>query len=210
MFLFNGCNSSSNEAYTNYLFTYFVGNGEGEEAVHYAISPDGYHYYALNNNRPILDSKKISVTGGVRDPHILRGEDGTYYMVLTNLLSKNGWTNTAMILLTSKDLISWTSTVIDIPEAYPEKFGNVNRVWAPQTIYDKEKDKYMVYFSLLEPGSYDKIYYAYANADFNGLEAAPEQLFYSPNEKANIDGDIIYNNGKYHLFYKTEVPRIKV
>ena len=204
LFLFNGCSSSSNETYTNYLFTYFVGNGEGEEAVHYAISPDGYHYYALNNNMPILESHKISVTGGVRDPHILRGEDGTYYMVLTDLLSKNGWTNTAMILLTSKDLISWTSTVIDIPEAYPEKFGNVNRVWAPQTIYDKEKDKYMVYFSMLEPGSYDKIYYAYANEDFNGLEAAPEQLFYSPNEKANIDGDIIYNNGKYHLFYKTE------
>ena len=34
---------------TAYLFTYFTGNAEGEEAVHYGISRDGYNFYALNN-----------------------------------------------------------------------------------------------------------------------------------------------------------------
>jgi len=202
--LFSCSESKPTNEYSNYLFAYFTGNGEGEEAVHYAISSDGYNYYALNNDKPIIETSKISKAGGVRDPHILRGEDGTFYMVLTDLKSAEGWTNTAMLLLKSDDLVNWESSLIDIPEIFPDQFSDVNRVWAPQTIFDKAKGKYMVYFSMLQPGSYDKIYYAYANEDFTGLEKAPEQLFYSPNKKANIDGDIIVKDDKFHLFYKTE------
>ena len=49
-----------------YLFTYFTGNKVEEEAIRFGVSLDGYHYYALNNNNPVIDSKKISSTGGVR------------------------------------------------------------------------------------------------------------------------------------------------
>jgi beta-xylosidase len=115
-----------------------------------------------------------------------------------------GWNNTAMILLKSNDLVNWESTIIDIPETFPDEFSDVNRVWAPQTFYDEEIGKNMVYFSMLQPGSYDKIYYAYTNKNFTALEGKPEQLFYNPNEMASIDGDIVKKDGKYHLFYKTE------
>ena len=65
-----------------YLFVYFTGNRMSEEAIRMAVSPDGYNYYALNGNQPVIDSREISSTGGVRDPHILRCEDGkTFYMV---------------------------------------------------------------------------------------------------------------------------------
>lgn len=71
---------------TAYLFTYFTGNAKAEEAIRFAVSTDGYHYKALNNNNPVISSEKISSTGGVRDPHILRGEDGkTFYMVATDM-----------------------------------------------------------------------------------------------------------------------------
>ncbi|PKD17703.1 beta-xylosidase [Salegentibacter salinarum] len=186
-----------------YLFTYFTGNGEGEEAVRYALSEDGYNYYALNNNEPIISSEEISNTGGVRDPHILRGANRSFRMVVTDLLTQNGWSNTEMVLLKSDNLIDWTSTVINIPDTF-EEFSDVSRVWAPQTFYDEEKEKYMVYFSMLQPDSYDKIYYAYANEDFTELETTPKQLFYNPKEMASIDGDIIKKDGKFHLFYKTE------
>lgn len=51
-----------------YLFVYFTGNKMSEEAIRMGVSLDGYNYKALNGNRPILDSRVISSTGGVRDP----------------------------------------------------------------------------------------------------------------------------------------------
>ena len=199
--LLYSCDSS--EQPIAYLFSYFTGNGPDQEQVHYALSRDGLNYYALNNNQPVLDSKTISSTGGVRDPHILRGENGQFYMVLTDLyVPEMGWQNTAMVLLKSSDLINWAHTVVNIPKTFPEVFGDVYRVWAPQTIYDPEAKKYMLYWSMLQPGGKDIIYYAYANEDFTGLESRPQQLLYK--DGACIDGDIVYHNGKYHLFFKNE------
>jgi len=197
---------------TAYLFVYFTGNNVDQESVHYAVSPNGYNYYALNNNRPVLSSA-ISATGGVRDPHILRGNDGTaFYMACTDMTSSKGWdSNRGMVLLKSTDLVNWTSSVVNIQTAFPGN-ENLKRVWAPQTIYDEKAGKYMVYFSMQHGNAPDKIYYAYANKDFTGLEDAPRQLFFPKNGKACIDGDIIEKEGVYHLFYKTETetPGIKV
>ncbi|PRY98842.1 family 43 glycosylhydrolase [Marinilabilia salmonicolor] len=200
-----GCSSQNN--YEAYLFAYFTGNGPGEESIRFALSPDGYNYRALNDNMPVIDSKKISRSGGVRDPHLLRGEDGKhFYMVATDLYVPDmGWNNYALILMKSEDLIHWESSVINIPETYPEVFGNVDRVWAPQTIYDEQQGKYMVYFSMKEQENHpDIIYYAYANDDFTALETEPKQLFFHPEGKSCIDGDIVKKNGKFHLFFKTE------
>lgn len=199
---------SKKEDFSAYLFTYFVGNGPGQESIHYALSRDGFNYRALNNNQPIISSEKISTSGGVRDPHILRSPNGkTFFMVVTDLyVPEMGWSNTAMVMLKSTDLINWTSSVVNIPNAFPEKFGEVNRVWAPQTIYDPEKDKYMLYWSMRFENDPDIIYYAYANEDFTGLETEPGQLLFSPDGSATIDGDIIYKDGKYHFFFKNEGP----
>src|SRR6218665_46517 len=189
---------------TVYLFVYFIGNKVEEEAVNYAVSQDGYHYYSINGNKPVIDSKTISSTGGVRDPHILRGDDGkTFYMVLTDMTSSKGWdSNRAMVLLKSTDLVNWKSSIVNIQTTFPGN-ENLKRVWAPQTIYDAKAGKYMIYFSMQHAGGPDKIYYAYANKDFTALESAPKLLFVPKSGNACIDGDIIEKNGEYHLFYKT-------
>ncbi|HLP05607.1 MAG TPA: family 43 glycosylhydrolase [Paludibacter sp.] len=200
------CNKKSGKS-SAYLFVYFTGNRIDEEQIHYALSYDGYNFKALNNDKPVIDSKKISLTGGVRDPHILRCEDGkTFYMVATDMISSKGWdSNRGMVLLKSTDLLHWSSATVNIPTAFPNEFADVDRVWAPQTIFDPSVGKYMVYFSMKKKGNdYDKIYYSYANKDFTALETTPKQLFFSPDQKACIDGDIIYNAGKYNLFFKTE------
>lgn len=191
--------------YVAYLFTYFTGNHISEEAVCYAVSMDGYSYWALNNNKPVIDSKVISSTGGVRDPHILRCEDGkTFYMVVTDMVSGNGWdSNRAMVMLKSTDLVNWTHSVINMQKRY-EGQENLKRVWAPQTIFDPEAGKYMVYWSMQYGTGPDVIYYAYANKDFTDLEGEPKPLFVPENKKSCIDGDIVYKDGVYHLFYKTE------
>ena len=193
------------EGFSAYLFAYFTGNSQSQEALRFAISNDGYTYKALNNNNPILDSKVISSTGGIRDPHILRGEDGhSYYMVATDMVSALGWNaNRAFILMKSVNMTDWQTKVINIPATYPA-FASAQRVWAPQTIYDSEKGKYMVYWSMSVNNGFDKFYYAYANADFTALESEPKELFENPEGTAVIDGDIINKDGLFNLFFKTE------
>lgn len=191
--------------YVAYLFSYFTGNAVPQEQVHYAVSNDGYNYMALNGNQPVISSKDISSTGGVRDPHILRRHDGQgFYMVVTDMTSSKGWeSNRAMVLLKSENLSDWTSSIINIQERYPDQ-EDLLRVWAPQTVFDEKANKYMVYWSMKHGDGADIIYYAYANEDFTDLEGEPQPLFIPQNRKSCIDGDIIYKDGTYHLFYKTE------
>ena len=143
---------------TAYLFTYFTGNDKTEESIRFAISNDGYNFRALNNNEPVLSSAQISSTGGVRDPHILRGADGkTFYMVATDMVSALGWSsNRAMVLLKSTDLINWTSAVVNIQKRFAGN-DSLLRVWAPQTIYDAKAKKYMIYFSMKHGSDADKM-----------------------------------------------------
>lgn len=198
-------NGAKKQKMIAYLFAYFIGNTGNEEALRFAISQDGYTYKALNNNQPILDSKAISSTGGIRDPHILRGADQkTFYMVATDMVSALGWnSNRAMILMKSSNLTDWKTSVVNIQKTFPG-YDELQRVWAPQTIYDSEKGKYMVYWAMKVGNEPDKIYFAYSNADFTALETSPKVLFENPKGGACIDADIVFKDGLYHLFFKTE------
>jgi len=191
---------NNNEAY---LFVYFTGNKLQDESIHFAVSKDAMHFYALNNNQPVIDSKTISSTGGVRDPHIIK-IGTTFYMVATDMVSAKGWnSNRAMILLKSKDLIKWKSTIINIQHHFPGN-DSLLRVWAPQTIYDSAAKKIMVYWSMKHGSGPDKIYYAYVNKRFSKLLHAPKLLFKPADGLSCIDADIVQKDSVYHLFYKTE------
>jgi len=191
--------------YVGYLFVYFTGNRKEEESIHFAVSSNGYNYFALNKNEAVINSADISETGGVRDPHILRGEDGkTFYMVATDMVCAKGWdSNRAMVLMKSTDLVNWKSTIINIQKKYAGQ-ENLKRVWAPQTIYDANVGKYLVYWSMQHGNGPDIIYYAYANKDFTDLEGEPKPLFVPADKKSCIDGDIVYKDSTFYLFYKTE------
>lgn len=193
-----------------YLFTYFNSNKPQDEQICYAISDDGYNFTPLNQGIPVISSDTIALTQCVRDPHILRCEDGkTFYMVATDMKSNLGWSsNRGIVMLKSTDLIHWEHSTVNFPTRHTKTWKNVKRVWAPETIYDHQAGKYMVFFSLLSgDGGHDKIYYQYANADFTDLEGEPQYLFDAG--KATIDGDIVYNevDQMYHLFYKSEAGR---
>ncbi len=196
--------TSETESFSAYLFAYFTGNSGDQEAIRFALSDDGHNFKALNKNKPILNSADISSTGGVRDPHILRGENNDYYMVATDMVSAQGWnSNRGLVMLKSTNLIDWTSSKVNIPKTFT-KYASADRVWAPQTIYDQNAKKYMIYFAMrLGQSDADKIYYAYANSTFTAFESEPKVL-YSYNGSASIDGDIIYKDNTYYLFFKNE------
>ena len=125
-------------------------------------------------------------------------------MVVTDMRSSQGWaSNDGLVLLRSKDLINWTHSAIDFPTTWPERFDreNLTQVWAPQTIYDPEAGKYMLYYAIGERGAHYITYCSYANEDFTEI-SMPEVLY---DHKANtIDADIVYHDGLYHMFFKTE------
>ena len=193
--------------YSHYLFTFFPSNSD--ENIYYALSDNGYDYTTINDGRPMVSAQNITVMGGLRDPHILRGHDGRFYMVATDMRSALGWdSNRGMVLMRSDDLINWQTSTVHFPTRFEGTyFANVTRVWAPETIYDPVAQKYMIYFSILtDDGTvpYDKVFYAYANDDFTDLEGTP--TYFYDRGSATIDMDIVFNenDGLYHAVYKNE------
>lgn len=205
--LFGSCSKSGKPHYEAYLFAYFEGSAgdrQHQEQLRFAISKDALHWKALNNNEPVLSSEAISQSGGIRDPHILRAEDGkTFYLVATDMsTARNGWkSNPGIVMLKSKDLIHWEHSSVNLSKDYPEHFAKAYWVWAPQTIYDPAAGKYLVYFTLkLEDDDKLDFYSAYANKDFSGFEAAPTLMFSA--RHGAIDADIVHKDGTWHMFYK--------
>ena len=212
-------NAQKKQNYSNYLFAFFSDNSPYGEQVRYAISQDGINYESLNDGKPIINSSDISKKKGIRDPHIIRGQDGkTFYMVMTDMRSSEGWqSNDGLVLMKSNDLLNWEHSAIHFPDRFPNLEGfdekNLHAVWAPQTIWDPKEEKYMVYYSIgrhdweypvgdrYQP--YFKIFYSYANEDFTDL-TEPKLLF--DFGTAAIDGDIIYDEKQkeYILFFKDE------
>ena len=197
------------QEYTKYLFVYFPSNDN--ENIYYALSDKEtpFDFEPMNNGLMVISADTIALKKGVRDPHVLRGDDGWFYMVNTDMRCAEGWSsNRGIVLMRSRDLVSWQHSTVHFPDKYAgTNFANVTRVWAPETIWDPIAQKYMVYFSLLTNDNtipYDKVYYCYANADFTDLEGEPTYLY--DRGSATIDMDIVYNEEDhlYHGFYKNE------
>lgn len=196
------------EPMTHYLFAYFTSNETFGQQVYYAVSDNGLDFVPLNGGRPVIAADSISQSGGVRDPHLLRAEDGSILLSLTDMDWQRGkWSCRGIVLMKSDDLIHWEHSTVHFPERFAgEEFAMADAVWAPQTIYDSSAGKYMVYFSLHSPkdGPFpqDAVYYAYANDSFTDLEGSPKRLFYY--DGPSIDTDIVRDGeGVYHIFFNT-------
>ena len=192
--------------YSKYLFAYFPSNSD--ENIYYAVSDNGFDYTPVSE-KPVISADSVALKRGLRDPHLLRGHDGWFYLVATDMKSSEGWaSNRGLVLMKSRNLVDWTHSTVHFPTRYDgTNFANVTRVWAPETIWDPEAGKYMVYFSLLTNDgtiSYDKVYRAYANSDFTDLEGEPVWMY--DRGSSTIDMDIVYNPADhlYHGFYKNE------
>lgn len=188
---------------TKYLFCYFVGNAPEEESVHFAVSSDGYNFTALNNNEPII--KQNLGKKCCRDPFLFRGEDNVFHIIGTDMRCYDGWcSNNSMVVWDSVDLINWENErIINFSQFAETK--SANRVWAPEVIFDKFRQEYMIYWS--NQNEDDELctipWYAYTK-DFKTLTTSPAVLFKPKSQLAAIDGDITEKDGKYYLFIADE------
>jgi Beta-fructosidases (levanase/invertase) len=197
-----------------YLMVYFKDDTHG---LYFAMSKDGYSFTDVNNGKPIMGGDTISEQKGIRDPYIMRGPDGMFYMALTDLhiyaqklgyrntdwerdAKEYGWgNNRGIVLLKSRDLIHWSHTVLRVDKAFPE-LANIGCAWAPEMIYDEAKDRIMMYFTMRYGNGKAKVYYTYMNKDFTQMETLPQSIFDYKDDKEYIDSDITKVGNKYHMF----------
>ncbi len=197
-----------------YLMVYFKDESHG---LYMALSKDGYSFTDINNGKPIMAGDTIALQKGIRDPHIMRGPDGAFYLAMTDLHlfaqkagfrdtewerdKRYGWgNNRSMVLMKSRDLINWSRSIVRVDQAFPG-LDSIGCAWAPETIYDKDKKKMMIYFTMRFKNGKNKIYYSYTDNAFTRLETAPKLLFEYPKNISYIDADITKVRKKYHLFY---------
>jgi hypothetical protein len=189
-----------------------------------AISYDGYTFTAVNNAEPIISGDSIAEQHGIRDPHIYRAPNGKFYIAMTDLhiFGKQkgirttqwerpeayGWgNNRGLVLMASDDLIYWTHHVARIDKLFPNSFGEIGCAWAPQTIWDPEVGKPMVYFTIRQQaGGRTKLYYSYADEAFTTLETEPQLLFEYPDTTIQVlDADICpMPDGRYFMTYVSQ------
>ena len=199
-----------------YLMVYHKDEDHG---LHFAVSHDGYSFTALNDDNPVIAGDTIAEQKGIRDPHIYRGPDGAFYMSMTDLHvfaqrdglrttewerdgKTYGWgNNRGLVLMKSWDLLHWTRAHIDFSRLFTG-WKEVGCAWAPETLFDEEAGRYMVYLTMRHKNEPNKLYYVYVNEDYNKVETEPMLLFqYLDESKSAIDGDITRVGDLYHLMY---------
>jgi hypothetical protein len=198
-----------------YLLVYFL---DSDHSLHFALSSDGYTFTDVNNGQPVMKGEEIAEQKGIRDPHIVRGPDNAFYLSMTDLhlfgqkmgfrttewqreASKYDWgNNRALVLMKSTNLVDWSHTDLRVDQAFPG-LEDVGCVWAPETIYDAEKGKMMIYFTMRLGHGKTKLYYSYTDDAFTKLETYPEELFKYPSDNQILDADITKVGDKFHMFY---------
>jgi hypothetical protein len=192
------------QAQNYYLFTSFRGNGE--DGLLLALSTNGYCWRALNQDRPFLRPQ----VGGyklMRDPCLGEGPDGTFHLVWTT-----GWSADKGKVLGyahSKDLVAWSEQkAIAVMENEP----GTRNIWAPEIFYDKNKARWLVFWSSTVPGKfagtertgddgYNHRFFYTTTDDFQKF--VPSRLLYDPGFNS-IDATMLQVGTNVYLFFKDE------
>ena len=197
----------------NYLFVHFreTTSPEGEQ-VYFALSRDGFSWKALNDGKPILWA--YYGDHGVRDMTIVRDRrTGRFHIFATDLSLAYGmrgkyehsWAEVSrkgskcLAHWRSDDLVHWNEE--ELVRLGDDDFGCL---WAPDIIYDAERDDYVLHWSSAhaENGFGPKAIYCSRTRDFEHF-SAPE-LLYRKADSGCIDSAMYCEDGRYYLFVKSE------
>ena len=189
-----------------YVFAYFVGNGK--DGLHLAFSDDGLSWKELSNYKarivPQVGNDKL-----MRDPFILQGQDGLFHMVWTV-----SWREKGIGYASSADLINWSEQkYLPVMEHEPQ----ARNCWAPEIVYDDEKNQYLVFWATTIPGRFPetdgqnskgpgdpgldhRIYYV-TSKDMKSFSET--RLFFDQGFNV-IDATIVRDGARYLMFLKDE------
>jgi non-reducing end alpha-L-arabinofuranosidase len=182
--------AAANSAYVFAYFTETPNRNGSDYGLHLAVSQDGLNWTPLNQNNPVLTP--TAGTLGLRDPFILRKQDGRFVILATDLngtdFSQN---NQYLHVWDSVDLTSFTG--------YRRiRMHNLNtHTWAPTAYWDPARGQYGIVYSA-HNGSTDVFMVNYTT-DFRTVTA--NQVYFSPGFPV-LDGDIVVDGSTSYLYYK--------
>jgi len=186
---------------SGYLFTYFTGEHKDGEQVYFSISKDGLHFHDLNHGKPMLYSDLGEE--GIRDPFIIQNpRNHKYYILATDLRIEKGlgWPHAQtegskdIIIWESDDLVNWSK-----PWAVTMQVKNAGNVWAPEAIFDEQKQQFLIFWASQTDGKH-KIYASYSK-DFREFSSL---FLFIEKERDVIDTTIVKDGSFYYRFTKDE------
>ncbi|MCA0755884.1 glycoside hydrolase family 43 protein [Paenibacillus sp. N4] len=195
-----------------YLFVHFKEKKtvDGEQ-VYFALSTDGFNWEQVNGGQPVLWSEQGDK--GVRDHTIVRTKEGKFYILATDLCLaglfetkyKGSWGHISregskcLSLWESDDLVNWSEQrMIELGD---EDFGCL---WAPDVIYDKQKEDYVIHWSSAHASNnygFKAIYYT-RTKDFATF--TKPQMLCRKDDSGIIDSAVYEENGMFYRFLKSE------
>jgi hypothetical protein len=159
--------------------------------LHLAVSADGLEWTPLNQNQPVA----VPTLGqqGLRDPFLLRKQDGTFVAMATDLKGTNWDSNSQYLhMWDSTDLRTFTGYRLVKMHSLP------THTWAPEAFWDASRGQYAVIYSA-NNGTRDVIMVNYTT-DFVNFTAA--QTYFDPGFNI-IDADVIVGaSGTNYLYFK--------
>lgn len=205
-------NGTQSQEMAAYLFVHFVGT-EGsynDEQVYFSVSQDGTHWQTLNKKKPILTSDVGEK--GIRDPHIVRSPNGDkFYMIATDLSIHHGhdysdrpggWGSSqtngshSIVIWESEDLVNWSE-----PRLREIARKNAGCTWAPESIWDNERNAYMVFWASKTQEDWTHRLYRCYTTDFDTFT---EPEVYIEGDVSLIDTTFIKEGDTYYRFTKDE------
>ncbi|MGW2885066.1 glycoside hydrolase family 43 protein [Streptomyces griseoruber] len=184
---------AADSAYVMCYFTESTNLGDGTDyGLHLAVSTDGLRWTPLNQNNPVVTPTEGAL--GLRDPFILKKQDGTFVVLATDLKGTD-WS------YVSQYVHVWNSTDLRTFTGYHRlKLHDMNtHSWAPEAFWDASRGQYGLIYSAVNDSGHNVIMVNYTS-DF--VTASAPQVFFDPGYDV-IDGDMAVGvNGYNYLYFK--------
>ncbi len=198
--------------FSAYLFVHFIGakSGPDSEQIYFSVSRDGTDWRTLNGGAPVL----VSDLGekGARDPHIIRSPEGNrYFITATDLsiysrrASKDCWKDCqengsrSIVIWESDNLADWSA-----PRLVQVAADNAGCAWAPESVYDREKNSYMVFWASKTSDDGYRVQRIYRSFTKDFITFTSPELYIDGGNISNIDTTFLEYNGVYYRFTKNE------
>ncbi|MEU4243700.1 glycoside hydrolase family 43 protein [Actinoplanes sp. NPDC026619] len=191
--VFGSASPAAAATYAGYAMAYFTESPNMSAAnygLHIAVSSDGLNWTPINQNNPVATPTAGAL--GLRDPFILRKQDGTFEVIATDLKGTD-WT------YNSQYIHVWDSTDLRTFTNYRRLKVNslATHSWAPEAFWDASRSQYGVIYSSVV-GGHNVIMVSYTS-DFK--TATEGQVFFD-NGTDVIDGNLVSQGGVNYFYYR--------